>query len=253
MKKLTDEVIFLKSLENFSTLFLEYGGNQKFQFICEKCNHSQTLPKKRIKKLQSLKCTKCRRKETNLQKYGVENIFQDKETITFETLYKEFCNFDLAYNSTLIPFTIAPLEESQELKIEEFDDYVVQYRQMIMYVKTMIRTIKKGSIQPFNNSYSKKLNEKIKASEEFYNDIMTVRANEKELVEKLQTAHYAYLIICRCLNTVIRMYNKSAKEKGFPTIDELNEIPEPKSFDFTSINLQSCIDEYDKKINTLLS
>lgn len=184
---------------------------------------------------------------------NIELFEKSKETITFETLYKEFCNFDLAYNSTLIPFTIAPLEESQELKIEEFDDYVVQYRQMIMYVKTMIRTIKKGSIQPFNNSYSKKLNEKIKASEEFYNDIMTVRANEKELVEKLQTAHYTYLIICRCLNTVIRMYNKSAKEKGFPTIDELNEIPEPKSFDFTSINLQSCIDEYDKKINTLLS
>ena len=81
MKKLTDEVIFLKSLENFSTLFLEYDKNQKFQFTCEKCNHPQILQKKSIKKIQSLKCTKCRRKETNLQKYGVENIFQDTERI----------------------------------------------------------------------------------------------------------------------------------------------------------------------------
>ena len=166
----------------------------------------------------------------------------------FEKLVNLFEDISDTLQCLMIPFTLDSKSESvlQEA-VTDYKAFIRQYGQILRYMKTFHFFSQKKPIGDKEGAFATHLDNCINDVVDFYNQTMLNEKNTKQ-VERVQKAYYAYLILCRVLNTAIRLYNNEYPKYK---ILELKKIPDPKYLDLDSVKLEKYIEDAYEKANEL--
>jgi hypothetical protein len=95
-------------------------NSEIIEFICEKCRKEVSITKRKFIVDSGLKCGACKRKETNLKKYGFENPFQNTEKLraTKKEKYGDvnYNNRDKARQTCIEKYGVSHHWENKEIR-----------------------------------------------------------------------------------------------------------------------------------------